>query len=58
MKKAILILSIVFTITSCGSKVKYLKETNASELKEPFKAKIIRIPIQNFIQFATLLVQI
>jgi hypothetical protein len=39
MKKAILILSIVFTITSCGSKVKYLKETNASELKEPFKAK-------------------
>ena len=39
MKKAILILSIVFTITSCGSKVKYIKETKAIEIKEPFKSQ-------------------
>ena len=39
MKKVILTLSIILSITSCGSKVNYLKETKSVELKEPFKAK-------------------
>lgn len=39
MKKAILTLSIILSITSCGSKVNYLKETKSVELKQPFKEK-------------------
>lgn len=39
MKRIILIFSITSLLFSCGSKVKYTKETKATELKEPFKAK-------------------
>lgn len=39
MKRIILILTASVFLFSCGSKVNYVKETNASELKEPFKAR-------------------
>lgn len=39
MKRIILMLAVSIFIFSCGSKVKYVKETGATELKEPFKAK-------------------
>lgn len=39
MKRIILTLTVSIFLFSCGSKVKYVKETGATELKEPFKAK-------------------
>lgn len=38
MKRIILMLTVSIFLFSCSSKVKYVKETGASELKEPFKA--------------------
>lgn len=38
MKRIILFLIVPVFLFSCGAKVKYVNETNATELKEPFKA--------------------
>jgi hypothetical protein len=39
MKKIITIIVFGVTLMSCGSKIKYINQTNATEMREPFKAK-------------------
>lgn len=39
MKKIITIIVFGLTLISCGSKIKYINQTNATEMREPFKAK-------------------
>jgi hypothetical protein len=39
MKKIITIIVFGILLMSCGSKIKYINQTNATEMREPFKAK-------------------
>ena len=39
MRQIITLIFLSLFLFSCGTKIKYVKQTNATEMKEPFKAK-------------------